>query len=105
MGVALASLGRIEESDSHFEEAIALFPDGVSAYFYWARSLLKQGRGEEAKALIASATRNAKKIVNYAELAGLYFWLPNEPNGVLERRAKYLPRVFGVLDKPASSSQ
>ena len=105
LGIALASQGKFEESDSHFAEAITMMPNGVAGYLYWARSLMKQGRSAEAKALVETAMRNAKKIVNNAELASLYFWLPDGPDGVLERRTKDLPKVFGALRSPASTSQ
>ena len=105
LGIALASQGKFEESDSHFAEAITMLPNGVAGYLYWARSLTKQGRSAEAKALVETAMRNAKKIVNNAELASLYFWLPDGPDGVLERRTKDLPKVFGALLSPASTSQ
>ena len=105
LGFSLASQGSFEESDSHFAEAITMKQNGVAGYFYWARSLLKQGRTAEAKVMVEFASRNAKQIVNYAELAGLYFWLPDEPNGVLERRTKNLPRVFGALVSSTSTSQ
>ena len=105
LGIALASQGKFEESDSHFAEAITMLPNGVAGYLYWARSLTKQGRSAEAKALVETARRNAKKIVNNAELASLYFWLPDGPDGVLERRTKDLPKVFGALLSPASTSQ
>ena len=105
LGIALASQGKFEESDSHFAEAITMLPNGVAGYLYWARSLTKQGRSAEAKALVETAMRNAKKIVNNAELASLYFWLPDGPDGVLERRTKHLPKVFGALLSPASTSQ
>lgn len=105
LGIAHSSLGNFEESDSHFGEAITMSPNGISGYFYWARSLLKQGRSAESKAVAETAMRNAKQIVNYAELAGLYFWLPDEPNGVLERRTKDLPKVLGMLVDPPSGSQ
>ena len=105
LGFSLASQGSFEESDSHFAEAITMKQNGVAGYFYWARSLLKQGRTAEAKVMVEFASRNAKQIVNYAELAGLYFWLPDEPNGVLERRTKNLPRVFGVPVSSTSTSQ
>ena len=94
LGIALASQGNFEESDSQFGEAVTMMPSGVSSYFYWARSLLKQGRTAEATALVETAMRNAKRIVNYSELAGLYFWLPDQPNGVLERRTRDLPKVL-----------
>ena len=96
---------QFEESDSHFAEAITMLPNGVAGYLYWARSLTKQGRSAEAQALVETAMRNAKKIVNNAELASLYFWLPDGPDGVLERRTKDLPKVFGALLSPASTSQ
>ena len=105
LGIALASQGKFEESDSHFAEAITMLPNGVAGYLYWARSLTKQGRSAEAQALVETAMRNAKKIVNNAELASLYFWLPDGPDGVLERRTKDLPKVFGALLSPASTSQ
>ena len=50
LGIALASQGKFEESDSHFAEAITMMPNGVAGYLYWARSLTKQGRSAEAKA-------------------------------------------------------
>ena len=105
LGFSLASQGSFEESDSHFAEAITMKQNGVAGYFYWARSLLKQGRTAEAKVMVEFASRNAKQIVNYAELAGLYFWLPDEPNGVLERRTKNLPRVLGAPTSSTSTSQ
>lgn len=105
LGIALASQGKFEESDSHFAEAITMMPNGVAGYLYWARSLTKQGRSAEARALVETAMRNAKKIVNNAELASLYFWLPDGPDGVLERRTKDLPKVFGALLSPASTIQ
>jgi Tfp pilus assembly protein PilF len=105
LGWALASQGKFEESDYHFAEAIAMLPNGVAGYYYWARALIKQDRSAEAKALVETAMRNAKKIVNNAELASLYFWLPDGPDGVLERRTKDLPKVFGALLSPSSTSQ
>ena len=105
LGIALASQGKFEESDSHFVEATTILPNGVSAYFYWARSLLKQGRTAESTALLETAKRNAKKIENFAELAPLYFWLPEQQGGVLERRTMDLPKVFGALLSPSSTSQ
>ena len=82
-----------------------MMPDGVAGYYYWARSLMKQDRAAEATALVGSAQRNAKQIANYAELAYLYFWLPDEANGVLERRTKNLPRVLGMLVAPENSKE
>ena len=105
IGIALASQGKFEESDSHFAEATTMSPIGVAGYFYWARSLKKQGRSAEAMALVETAMRNTKQIANYAELASLYFWLPDGPNGVLERRTKDLPKVFGALLSPSSTLQ
>lgn len=105
LGTALASQRKFEESDYHFAEATTMMPNGVAGYYYWARSLMKQDRATEAKALVDSAQRNAKQIINYAELAGLYFWLPDEPNGVLERRTKNLPRVLGMLVAPEISPE
>lgn len=93
------------EADSHFAEATNMIPSGVAGYLYWARSLTKQGRSAEATALVETAVRNAKQITNYAELASLYFWLPDGPDGVLERRTKDLPKVFGALLSPASTIQ
>lgn len=105
LGLALASEGNFEEADSHFAEATNMIPSGVAGYLYWARSLTKQGRSAEATALVETAVRNAKQITNYAELASLYFWLPDGPDGVLERRTKDLPKVFGALLSPASTIQ
>jgi hypothetical protein len=105
LGIALASQRKFEESDYHFAEAIAITPDGVAGYYYWARSLMKQDRAAEATALVGTAQRNAKQIANYAELAYLYFWLPDEANGVLERRTKNLPKVLGMLVAPESSTE
>jgi Tfp pilus assembly protein PilF len=100
LGVAFSRLGKFEESDSQFADAMKLKPDGVSVYFYWARSLLKQNRTAEAKSLVETSQRNAKQIVNLPELASLYFWLPEEPNGRLERRTKELPKMLTELIIP-----
>lgn len=100
LGVALSGLGKFEESDSKFADAAKLKPDGVSVYYYWARSLLKQNRTAEAKSLVETSQRNAKQIVNLPELATLYFWLPDEPNGPLERRTKNLPKMLTQLMAP-----
>ena len=100
LGIALSGLGKIEESDSQFADAAKLKPDGVSVYYYWARSLLKQNRAAEAKSLLETSQRNAKQIVNLPELVSLYFWLPDEPNGPLERRTKNLPKMLTQLMAP-----
>lgn len=100
LGIALAGLGKFEESDAAFAEALSLKPNGVSVYYYWARALVKQNRTAEAKSLAETAQRNAMQIVNLPELASLYFWLPEEPNGRLERRTKDLPKMLTELIMP-----
>lgn len=105
LGVALAGQGKFEESEAHFAQATTLKTNAVSGYFYWARSLLKQNRTAEATSILETALRNATQIKNYPELANLYFWLPEEPNGILERRTNQLPKVLGMLVSPQGMPQ
>jgi tetratricopeptide (TPR) repeat protein len=93
LGIAFAGLGKFETSNGHFERAIAINPNGVGGYFYWARELLKRGRTVESEAVMGMARRNVQKIVNYPEVAALYFWLPDSAQGTLQKRTKTLPEL------------
>jgi tetratricopeptide (TPR) repeat protein len=63
LGIAFAGLGEFETSNGHFERAIAINPNGVGGYFYWARELLKRGRTVESEAVMGTARRNVQKVI------------------------------------------
>ena len=57
LAVALADLGRDDESDREFREATRLLPKDASVPFERGEALLRRGRGEEARACYAEALR------------------------------------------------
>ena len=42
---------------------------------------------------MGTARRNVPKIVNYPEVAALYFWLPDSAQGTLQKRTRTLPEL------------
>lgn len=97
LGNAYTSLGKFDEANGYFSDAISLRPEGAASYYYWARSLRKQGKQKEATELYLKGELYVKQLISYAEVAPLYFWLPEEVNGPLVRRTTFLPKLSGTL--------
>jgi len=57
LGIALASLGRVDEAITHFRSALALNPKDEGAFFNLGRALLEKGSREEAVRAFREAVR------------------------------------------------
>jgi tetratricopeptide (TPR) repeat protein len=67
-GIVAAALGDHVSAEQHFRRALALHPDR-NAHFYYARWLLRRGRGLEAEPHLAEAARVAPTWVPPRRLA------------------------------------
>lgn len=91
LGICLSRTGQKEAANEAFEKAGRIRPDGTSVYYYWSKSLLAEGRKQEADAMMTLAKRNVSKLDSYPEVAMMHFWAPEAGSTVLLRRMRTLP--------------
>ena len=93
LGICASRLGRFESANASFKDAATVRPDGTSVYYYWAKSLLKEGRKEQAETKYRLAQRNISRMDDVPEIAMLHLWLPDQGSVTLMRRQPNLPAL------------
>lgn len=100
LGVCSSRLNDFKSAESYFADSVDAKPDGTSAYFYWAQSLAKQGRPQEAESLMEMAQRNISRMDNVPEIAMLHFWLNEDGATKFQKRKRVLPIVEAKSSPP-----
>lgn len=75
-------------AEEQFAAAVAAMPTVSDAYIYWGRLLTELGRPEEGAAKARLGEENLQAFENYPEVALLYFWLAENRDTPLQRRAR-----------------
>jgi tetratricopeptide (TPR) repeat protein len=93
LGTCASRLGRFDSANAFFKDAATVQPDGTSVYYYWAKSLLKEGKREQAETKYRLAQRNISRMDDVPEIAMLHLWLPDHGSVTLDRRQPTLPAL------------
>lgn len=100
LGVCSSRLDKFEDAENYFAEAADGNPGGTAVYYYWAHSLAKQGRSQEAEEMMRIAQLNISHMDNVPEIAMLYFWINDDGKSRFQKRMNVLPSLTSKETHP-----
>ena len=107
MGNTLKELGRLDEAEASYNQAIALKPDYVEAHSNLGNTLQEQGRLEEA---LAAYNKAIDLKADYADAYNnkylcLNYFSSNSPSFIFEQHLEFEKQFGGLQSEPFLSSR